>query len=256
MIDQGDLPRPPEPALTPEQLRKCDLDIETISKLGELANQLGGKLILNGGYAVEALLGGAITRPHGDIDVALNLPSEDIEESARNGAIQIIEDEKTYTNWVETPDSKNRGHFIEYREENSEIPEFKDRRRIELYTFDQVKGRKLVDKVLVDSQGIEHRVIVPTLEEVVADKVRIFNRDEEKEENKDKRRTTQTDIDDFNRLIKSDKFNKERYLETMAGYLVYRSEVNLSHEDALTEAERQFQNAIEITSAPLQSSSQ
>lgn len=55
--------------ITPKQVEKTDLDLETIKSLNAYAQANGLIIVLTGGYATEALCGGKITRPHGDIDI-------------------------------------------------------------------------------------------------------------------------------------------------------------------------------------------
>lgn len=60
--------------LTPKFITKSDLDIKTINDLSKYATSVGSQLVLTGGYATEAHLGGKITRAHGHIDcVFLNV---------------------------------------------------------------------------------------------------------------------------------------------------------------------------------------
>lgn len=54
--------------LTPATIQKSNQDLATISQLNKFAQKTGNILVLSGGYATEALCGGQITRPHGDID--------------------------------------------------------------------------------------------------------------------------------------------------------------------------------------------
>lgn len=244
MIDQGDLPRPTEPAQTPEQIAKSDADLSTFSSLSAYASSINSTLEITGGYAVEAHFGGVMTRPHGDMDAVLWLEDPNSESSAQDTAEALLRQEKT--KWGDRLNEKGREHFMELREDAPALT-FEERRRIELYTFDKTRARPHVKKVLIDSHGQKHEATVTTLDEIVADKVRIFNRTEE--EKATKRATNQTDIDDFNRLINHPEFSKEKYLETMAGYLVYKSGGKLHQKDALILAQEQWQKAIQITSS-------
>lgn len=83
--------------MTPEAVRKTDLDIQTIRSLSELAERSGNQLIINGGYAVEAICGGNITRPHGDIDAHFILSNGKSDEIF--SAVDEIISKETQTDW-------------------------------------------------------------------------------------------------------------------------------------------------------------
>ena len=240
MIDQGESLQPQEPKLSPEQIAKTDADIATLSTISGHATSNGSILEVSGGYAIEAHFGGRITRPHGDMDAVLWLSDASAQETAREEITNILFQEPTP--WAEYPNVKNRQNFIEFREVAPE-KQFLDSRRLELYMFDRKGMRPLVEKVLTDSQGQEYKAMVTTIEEIVADKVRILNRTGE--EKKNKRATRQTDIDEFKRIIGHKDFSKEKYLHAMAGSLVYRSGGNLTEEQALKIAEEQWNFAIQ-----------
>lgn len=249
MTDIGETPKPQETHLSPEQVARSDADLLTLSTLVSFASSTGSVLETTGGYATEAHFGGKITRHHGDMDAVLWLADPTIEQTAQIQVGQILSQEDT--KWTKFSNEKDKEHFIEFKEEAPDR-KFEDRRRLELYTFAGPSKRPLESKILIDSQGREYEVIVTTLEEIVADKVRIFNRTEEERTNK--RTTTQTDIDDFNRLIKHPEFSKEKYLRTMSEYLVYKSGGSLTGEQALARAESMWEYAIGQTSHSQQGS--
>ena len=243
MIDQNEVLLITEPILTPEHIAKTDKDIATLSALSDYAASKGSVLEIAGGYALEAHFGGKITRSHGDMDAVLWLSDTTTQEAAREEITNILFQESTP--WAEYPNVKNRKNFIEFREVAPE-KQFLDSRRLELYMFDRKKMRPLVEKVLIDSGGQEHKIMVTTIEELVADKVRIFNRTED--ERKNKRPTKQSDIDEFIRIIGHKDFNKGKYLKARSGALRYFDKT-LTEEQAVAIAEEQWQIAMQIVSS-------
>lgn len=56
--------------ITDEQKKKIDTDLQFISLINQVGKQLGYRVIIAGGYAVDAALG-QITRPHNDMDIQI-----------------------------------------------------------------------------------------------------------------------------------------------------------------------------------------
>lgn len=257
MIDQSELPKTPEPKLTPEEVTKSDRDLITLATLTAYAEEQGAVLEVGGGYAVEAYFGGRITRPHGDMDAVLWLPDLNYEDQIRANITNILRSEQTQTNWEERPNIKDRKHFIEFIEEKPDNPDdinltsqekFLKLRRLELYIFNKNRMRHTLEKSLFDSKGNEFKIQVPLLEQMVASKVQIFNRTPEQKSNK--RETRQNDIDDFNKLINHRDFNIAKYMELRAGAL-REDNSNLDFTQSIELAQEQFQKAIQLTSANL-----
>jgi len=234
MIDQGDIPRPTEPTLTPDQIERCDKDLATMSSLTQLAISQGGVFELTGGYAAEAYLGGNITRPHGDIDGVLWIDTTQ-EKSTKDDVVALLNTEST--EWELIPTS--REHFIELREPLGAGERFKDKRRIELNLFDKSKADARIKKILIDSSGIPHEVQLAPLEQFIARKIgtlvaRHRQGDEEKK-SKGLRDTTQSDKDDLKKIIALSDFNKDNYTEAMIEHLRW------VFGDRMTESKRRFE---------------
>ncbi len=262
MIDQKDTPKPPEAKLASEEVIKSDRDLNTVSSLSAYAKNHGGDIEIGGGYAVEAHCDGKITRPHGDMDIVIWLNSAEDEEQAQADVFDILQGERDHTKWEIRPNEKNREHFINFLEDKPEDPadshlsseqKFFKLRKIELYTFDKSGKRNTVERTITDSAGKVYVIRVPELEQIVSEKVRIFNRNEqEKATHRDSR---SADYAELKRLVTHKKFNKDRYLELRSGALKVEKP-HLSEEECLKEAELQWQRAIEIISIALQTPNQ
>ena len=85
-------------ALTPEFVKKSDMDIATIVALDKFAKETGNILVLTGGYATEAHCGGKITRAHGDIDAHLILTGQKSAGELFFGVRELLSREST--NWI------------------------------------------------------------------------------------------------------------------------------------------------------------
>lgn len=235
----------PKTILNLEQIKKIDADLKTISSLFSFAASINSVLEVTGGYAAEAHFGGKITRPHGDIDLVFWLRSADFEKEAQRKIYKILEAEET--NWRIYNDSKEKFHFIEFREENPSISKFKDRRRIEMYTFDRKRMRPLIKKVLVDSEGKKHDVMIAPIEMTVANIIRIINRTEE--EKVGKRETQETDINELKRLISHESFTKDKYLSEMTGFIIHKTKESgkaISVKKAKLKAEDMWNKAMDL----------
>lgn len=238
MIDQGEALSPPE------QTAKADADLATFTTIDSFAKSNDSVLEVRGGYAVEAYFGGQITRPHSDMDAVLWLRDASFEQEVSKRIQELLGAETT--KWSQHPIEKE--HFIEFREDAPEKP-FHERRRLELYLFDKSRIRKLQSKILFDSQGQEHEVSVEPIEEKVADKIRIIKRNhdlgEEGRQAKGLREINETDRADLQRLLAHPEFSKDKYMQSMIGYLLYQSRGSISEEEARLEAEAQWNLAMQ-----------
>lgn len=241
MFEGGEVPQnqvATETALPAEAITKYDQDLVTISKLQDYANRQKRTMLLSGGLAVEAHCGGRITRPHGDIDVSMTFQTPEI-NAAREELTSLLSGEGT-TNWILFAADERK---IEFRENDSNKP-FKDRRRVEILVRDRIPDTQTQQRKLIDSTGKEYIVTVDHIAELVAHKLRIFNREQGKVQvEKTKRATNPNDKTDIRRLIALPDFDKEECLKRLAEYYLYKGESN-TEEDALAKANKEWDDAM------------
>ncbi|KKP46661.1 MAG: hypothetical protein UR39_C0009G0018 [Candidatus Woesebacteria bacterium GW2011_GWA1_33_30] len=184
--------------LTPEFIIKSDLDIQTIKSLSKYAKLQNNCLIITGGYATEAHLGGKITRAHGDIDcILLNLskvPNEQI--LFQVGTILI----KEKTRWIQNKTQPNRG---DWRENRKNTP-FNNRRRIELKILDEKQFKnQFVELKLIDSSGEKIKVFVEDIYSILVEKIHKFYLLKDGVDTTKDRESSLSDFVDLARLMKS-----------------------------------------------------
>lgn len=150
--------------LTPERVEKIDRDLITIANLNSFAAERGGMFILSGGYATEALCGGVITRPHGDIDghISINARANDVFSEVYK---EVITNEPTMLEMEQKGPEK-----VEFREDYKQKPPF-DLRRIELTVHDLDSKAIAVPAFLINSQGQRIEVNVVEVNELIAGKI-------------------------------------------------------------------------------------
>lgn len=248
MTDQGELPKPNETFLTPEQIAKSDADLATFDSLSSYAQDNNFVLQVIGGYATEAHLEGRITRPHRDMDAVLWVTDPDSD----NKLVQDIESilHRNGQNWSKLPLTKQ--HFTDFQGE-SRSENFLIKRRLELYYFDKSRIRSIEKRSIVDSKGIAHEIFVESIESLVADKIAIIQRnlDLSKEELKKRklRETNGTDRNDLKKLINSQRFSRKKWYQAMIGYLRFNNS-ELSAEKARARAEIMWANAMRTIDQP------
>jgi hypothetical protein len=251
MIDRGDVQRPqegikqnPESRLTAEQWRRTDQDIRTLASLRRYAKGNGFTFALTGGYAVDAIEGGVITRPHADMDGIFFLPphadymyvTEDIEEILR----------REQTRWQSHPTMSD---MLEFRETGDEKP-WEQRRRMEIDLFDTSMDYGVTSTFLVDSRGNSHEFDTLSLASLLAGKVFSTNRlsamTGEQREQQNVREMRESDKRDFQRLLNHPDFNKGEVIEQIASLNKKVSDENLSDEDARASAVEQWEKAARL----------
>lgn len=196
-------------ALSPEQETRCNRDLRTISSLSQAleANILsdGEKIavVVGGGYATEAHCGGAITRPHGDIDLTVYSPTPVDKRAFAEQIGGVLGNEEHYTHWREHPSQHEE--LVEFREADKELIPFIERRRLEAEIYHDVDpASRYVRKKLIDSEGKEYEVNVTRLSYLVAEKIqKLFEVASLPEEERQqlRRQTKPADLADIKRLI-------------------------------------------------------
>lgn len=204
--------------ITPEQIRRTENDLATIKSLSDYAERNKTILVLSGGYATEALCGGNITRPHGDIDACLFVSKTDnIEQIFSVVERDIIHKEQTAWKKYKTTNIK-----IEFRE-NNDSKTFFDRRRLELKINSKKNITYFIPAFLVNSQGEKIKVNVVEINELLAEKIHKFYSLKDGVDTSKDRHTDDRDIYDLKRLLDSPDKNlkkifavlSEKYIEPM-----------------------------------------
>lgn len=225
-----------------ESVIKYDRDIATIGSLQRYAQENGRTVVLSGGLAVEAHCGGRMTRKHGDIDASLTVKKEEIKQVSTD--LQSILLAEKHTKWVlheENADSPNK---IEFRENAPDTP-WQDRRRLELLIRSSIPENQVQKRKLIDSMGKETEVTVDHIAELVAHKVRIFNRERKRTENEPQKRTTNiNDETDLKRLIAVSDFESEECIKRLSDYYMYKEAGTITKEDADLRAQNEWKEAM------------
>ncbi len=197
--------------ITPEQIRKTDLDLATIKALNTCAHANDAIIVLTGGYATEALCGGNITRPHGDVDIHILIG--DLNDSKQ--IFSSIEGEiifKESTNWRTHKQTDTKS---EYREED-EFKDFFDRRRLEIVLHTKENTTWYVPAFLVNHRGEKINVQVVEINDLLAQKVhKIYSLKNGVDVSRE-RHTDDRDIYDLKRLLNSPNIDTEKMLRILA----------------------------------------
>lgn len=197
--------------ITPEQIRKTDLDLVTIKSLNAYAEANGLIIVLTGGYATEALCGGNITRPHGDVDIHILIDNLGVSKQI----FSSIEEEiisKEPTNWKTYKQTDTRS---EYREEDESKPFF-DRRRLEIVLYTNENTAWYVPAFLVDSQGEKINVHVVEINDLLAQKIHKLYSLKDGVDTSKERHADDRDIYDLKRLLNSPNIDLEKTLRILA----------------------------------------
>lgn len=194
-----------ETELTPEFVGKSDKDIQTIASLSALASQMGGKLVLSGGYATEALCGGRITRPHGDIDARF-IFEEAVENDPVFQKVEVILKTEE-TTWRTRKKGQGKADYLE----EDETKNYNTKRELEVYIpIPWTYNVSFEEAILIDSHGGEVAVNVIGYNDLVAHKIeKLYEVRNGIDATKD-RDSSETDNIDMRRLISLDRFNKGR----------------------------------------------
>lgn len=231
--------------LTAEAVARSDKDIATISALERFARENGNILILSGGYATEALCGGKITRPHGDIDAHLILNGPKSVEELSSGIRDLVRGEDT--KWEERSADDKKIEFIE----DVEKADFFAKRRVEVY-FNPAHEANMSypRKRLTDSKGNAVFVRVVNVVDMVSPKmVKIFKSRHGVDTSKD-RHTSISDYIDLKRLMELPEFDKETVLTGIAGSLKWE-DPDLSDDEAKSMSPRIYSTVQDLLSKVL-----
>lgn len=197
--------------MTQEQIRKTDLDLGTIKSLNTYAKANGLIIVLTGGYATEALCGGKITRPHGDMDMHILIDDlDDFKQIFSEIEKEIIFMEST--NWKTYKQTERR---IEYREAD-ESKSFFDKRRLELVLQTKEGKTWYGPAFLVDSQGERIDVNVVEINDLLAQKIHKLYSLKDGADTSKERQTDDRDIYDLKRLLNSPNVEVEKILKILA----------------------------------------
>ena len=104
--------------LSPEQETRSIGDFQVIEKLTQAAPNLGMRVIISGGYAVDGFLG-KITRPHNDIDIQIYGIESNPERAVERILDAISSDQFKYT-MKDKGRSKYYHNLLYHYEDNSD----------------------------------------------------------------------------------------------------------------------------------------
>lgn len=209
------------------QIHKTDLDIATIESLNNYVQRNNWILVLSGGYATEALCGGVVTRPHGDMDLHIAVDeSVNIYEIAKE-LIDILEKESTKWKLVQKTERK-----IKFVEDESSLESF-GLRELELTVHKEKEKPVFTDAFLTNSKGKEVCVLTINVNELIASKIHSFYKS--KVDLSLGRETNTNDIRDLSRLMQLSTYNKVATLELLAKRYVkgidYQNSLHLVKEE-------------------------
>ncbi len=188
--------------LTPEFIVKSDLDIQTIKSISDYAISNGNSLIVVGGYATEAYLGGVITRAHSDVDCIFTIKNEETRVQVFEQIKNILTAEKTVWNFT-----KPNSFKLDCREDRLDIP-FNKRRRVELNIKPNWPEIKTIAKFLQDSRRNPVSILVPELYPLIKGKMeKLYLVRNGIDSDKD-RETSISDVIDLARLLQLKEVDK------------------------------------------------
>lgn len=231
--------------LSPEEIKKTDRDIKRIMELTKATTSFGGTLVLMGGYAVEALTGGMITRPHDDVDLEFYLPQDCNLNNLSNVYIDIINPDHD-SNWEKTLDPDKA--FFEYKNNSgsklqkiegyifklSPTPAFESPGKLSV-RIKKSNGTEyempLESVTLIDSEGKSYDVYTQALNEFAALKMQ---RLQSQDNDPWSRQFKPSDHSDLKRLVEMPEFSKQSAVEMLTGTLT--AEEGISTEKAQQQA--------------------
>jgi hypothetical protein len=189
--------------LSEKAISKSDKDIATISALNKFAQKTGNILVLTGGYAVEALCGGKITRAHGDIDAHIILTGTKSNEELFGGVQDLLFKEDT--RWILRDQKQDKVDYLE----DDERKEFFDRRRVEVrLNLPHEANVKYPKKKLIDSQGNTIEIGIIDLTEITSGKIHKFFELKNGVDTTEDRHSSESDYFDLKRLLALSEFDK------------------------------------------------
>jgi len=248
MSDFGELSKAPEAqaelTLSYEQLDKMGSDVKTLSTLRTFAKDCGYTFALTGGYAVDTLVGGKISRFHGDMDGIMITPHDTLNTSIKEGIEERLLIEETPWELV-----KDDGTSLEFREK-APFKEWEMLRRLELDIYSSDTDIKVVTRTLKDIDGHSHEFEALSVEGLLAAKVlsavRLNVMTEEDRVQQELREVKESDKVDFNRLLHSPDFDEQATLNALAGAIRYISDDEITFLEAEKEANEHWVKALEI----------
>jgi hypothetical protein len=203
-----------------DQKERMNLDLRLIAQVAEtVTSEFGGVALLDKGYAVDAHCGGKISRLHYDSDVMICLPPDIPFEIVIS---KLLDDLQTLAGflWESVPQEQKswqKFYQVNRRKWGETLDKGKDlAQQIDLHFVVQESALvELADQLIIRSSkgqtyplkiqkvplqdffGQNRYYVVPTLEEILATKIRLLSvfREELSEE------LRQSDIYDFNRLL-------------------------------------------------------
>ena len=128
--------------LSPEQERRTRSDLQIIDKLTKIAPNIGMRVIISGGYAVDGFLG-EITRPHNDVDIQIYGTNDNPEEAIERLLDSIAPNEFEYT--TEDRGRKDYYHNFLYRFGESDL---------DIYYIQTITSPLKSEKHIVKSDGM------------------------------------------------------------------------------------------------------
>lgn len=198
----------PDRELTSEFIKKWDLDLATVQSLDKVSKENGCLLVVKGGLAVEAHLGGKLSRAHNDIDATFYNLSGLTDSQIFEFVEKHIMAEKTIWELYKKSPEK-----IEFREKEDKRPFF-SRRRLELQVASGLVQEMEVKK-LIFSNGQEINVNVLELYNLVVHKIHklyMVNTNPSLAE----RTTNRSDYTDLRSLIILTKYKKNKAIQNLS----------------------------------------
>jgi hypothetical protein len=194
--------------LTPEFIVKSDLDIQTMMSIFEYAKKHHHTVVITGGYATEAQLGGRILRAHGDIDCILLKHTDVANDQIFEEVQAILAKEKT--DWQFIRQAANK---LDCREKRTDIP-FNLRRRFELkIPREKWPESEYEPKTLYNSVGEAVHLTVSSLYPLIREKIHKFYEVRNGVDEVKDRVSSLCDVIDLARLLGSENVNKYELLK-------------------------------------------
>ena len=205
--------------LTPEQAAKSDADIRTYESLASYATEHGGIAGLTDGYAVDAQCNGAVTRPHGDLDIDMFFSSPHDAEQTRSDLIALVS--ASGGRWrIHEPENASRSSadLFELHEDDDLKPQ-PLRRKIAVKVYTKKHPAKHMHPAVIrDSLHNEHQVLARGVEDLFTRKViALFPHGKSYGENpRVERRVGIHEVYDMRRLMNHPSFDRGRILSTLS----------------------------------------
>lgn len=199
-------------------MKKEDLDIKILHALRTFLKRKDGILfIVSGGYAVEAYLGGSITRSHKDMDASIYLSGRYSKDELIEEILDVIS-EITASKWKSEKKSNNWIMFVEDVKEGGKLD-------LHIYNY----APTFQTKKLIDSSGKNFEVDVEEIEEVAAVKIALCSKRQD---------YRPEEVFSLRVLLKDPQFNKMKCLERIVNNFHFID--NIDWQVAQEKAEKEF----------------